>query len=102
MHGRVLYNNALSKLLRDLEIDCVPHGFRSSFADWATETGVSYEVAEACLLQTSRLWKRKDSGFADSVGLPQTGTFKVYRGLDPDVRHLLSPYRKPPIGGGGW
>ncbi len=60
------------------------------------------EVAEACLLQTSRLWKRKDSGFADSVGLPQTGTFKVYRGLDPDVRHLLSPYRKPPIGGGGW
>ena len=60
MKGRVLYNNALSKLLRDLEIDCVPHGFRSSFADWATETGVSYEVAEACLSHAvgSQTWRR--------------------------------------------
>ena len=60
MKGRVLYNNALSKLLRDLEIDCVPHGFRSSFADWATETGVSYEVAEACLSHAvgSAVWRR--------------------------------------------
>ena len=60
MKGRVLYNNALSKLLRDLEIDCVPHGFRSSFADWATETGVSYEVAEACLSHAvgSETWRR--------------------------------------------
>ena len=60
MKGCVLYNNALSKLLRDLEIDCVPHGFRSSFADWATETGVSYEVAEACLSHAvgSETWRR--------------------------------------------
>ena len=60
MKGRVLYNNALSKLLRDLEIDCVPHGFRSSFADWATETGVSYEVADACLSHAvgSQTWRR--------------------------------------------
>ena len=60
MKGRVLYNNALSMLLRALEIDCVPHGFRSSFADWATETGVSYEVAEACLSHAvgSQVWRR--------------------------------------------
>ena len=59
-------------------------------------------VAEACLMQTSRLWKRKDSGFASRVGLPQTGTFDVFRGLDPDVKQLLSPYRKPPVGVGTW
>ena len=33
--GRKFYNNALSKLLQDLCIPCVPHGFRSSFRDWA-------------------------------------------------------------------
>ena len=57
-------------------------------------------VVEACLMQTSRLWKRKDSGFASRVGLPQTGSFDVFRGLDPDVKQLLSPYRKPAVGVG--
>ena len=47
--GRKFYNNALSKLLQDLCIPCVPHGFRSSFRDWAGETEVPREVAEACL-----------------------------------------------------
>jgi len=40
---------ALSRLVRRLEIEAVPHGFRSSFRDWCSETGVSREVAEACL-----------------------------------------------------
>ena len=57
-------------------------------------------LVEACLIQSSRLWKRKDSGFSSRVGLPQTGEFAVFRGLDPDVRQLLSPYRKPPVGVG--
>ncbi len=57
-------------------------------------------VVEACLIQASRLWKRKDSGFTSTVGLPQTGTFQVSRGLDPDVRQLLSPYRKQSVGVG--
>lgn len=47
--GRKFYNNALSKLLQDLCIPCVPHRFRSSFSDWAGETGVPREVAESCL-----------------------------------------------------
>lgn len=59
-------------------------------------------VSEACLMQVSRLWKRKDSGFASAAGLPQTGTVRVFRGLDPDVRQLLSPYRKPQVGTGTW
>ena len=60
MKGRVLYNNALSMLLRSLEIDCVPHGFRSSFADWATETSVPSDVAQACLSHAvgNAVWRR--------------------------------------------
>ena len=47
--GRPLSDNTLSKLLRDLKIPAVPHGFRVSFRNWCGETGVAREVAEACL-----------------------------------------------------
>ena len=49
MRGRVLYNNALSKMLQDLAIDAVPHGFRSSFRTWAQEERVDFDIAELCL-----------------------------------------------------
>ena len=48
--GRTLSDNTLSKLLRDLKIAAVPHGFRSSFRDWAAEsTNAPREVMEAAL-----------------------------------------------------
>ena len=47
--GRQLTDNTLSKLLRENNIDAVPHGFRSSFRDWCGDTGVDREVAEASL-----------------------------------------------------
>ena len=47
--GRMLSDSTLSKLLRESEIDAVPHGFRFSFRDWCGETGVDREVAEASL-----------------------------------------------------
>ena len=48
--GRVLSDSTLSKLLRELEIGAVPHGFRSSFRDWAAErTEVPGEVCELAL-----------------------------------------------------
>lgn len=43
-------------------------------------------VSEAVIIQASRLWKRKDSAFADTSG------FAV--GLDRDALELLAPYRK--------
>ena len=49
IRGKVTSSEALSKLLRENEIGCVPHGFRSSFRDWCGETGVAREVAEAAL-----------------------------------------------------
>ena len=43
-------DSTLSKLLRELGIDAVPHGFRSTFRDWCSESArVPREVAEACL-----------------------------------------------------
>ncbi|MDE0005002.1 MAG: tyrosine-type recombinase/integrase, partial [Rhodospirillaceae bacterium] len=48
--GRVLSDSTLSKLLRELGIGAVPHGFRSSFRDWAAErTDVPREVCELAL-----------------------------------------------------
>ncbi|MCY3624094.1 MAG: tyrosine-type recombinase/integrase [Gammaproteobacteria bacterium] len=48
--GKVLSDNTLSKMLRDLGVPAVPHGFRSSFRDWCSEYAqVPREVAEAAL-----------------------------------------------------
>ena len=48
--GRPLSNMTHLKLLRTLCIDCVPHGFRSSFRDWAAEcTDAPHAVMEAAL-----------------------------------------------------
>ena len=46
---RPLGDATLSLLLRRFGIRCVPHGMRSSFRDWCSETGVRREVAEAAL-----------------------------------------------------
>ena len=49
-HGRALSDSTISKLLRDLGIEAVPHGFRSSFRDWAAEcSDAPREVCELAL-----------------------------------------------------
>ena len=51
--GKPLSNMTLSKLLKDLKIPAVPHGFRSSFRDWAQEcTNAPRAVMEAALAHT--------------------------------------------------
>ena len=52
--GRRMSDNTISKLLRDLGINAVPHGFRSSFRDWCGESGQARELAEAALAHTIR------------------------------------------------
>ena len=48
--GRPLSDMTLSKLLKERGIKAVPHGFRSSFRDWAAEeTNHPREVVEAAL-----------------------------------------------------
>ena len=47
--GRIMSNATMSKLCKENQVGCVPHGMRSSFRDWCGETGVSREVAERAL-----------------------------------------------------
>ena len=48
--GRTQPHHYMARLLRELEIDAVPHGFRSSFRDWAAEcTDATREVCELAL-----------------------------------------------------
>jgi integrase len=48
-NGQPLSDNTLSKPMRDAAIAGTPHGFRSSFKDWAAKTGVRDEVSETVL-----------------------------------------------------
>ena len=53
LRGKPLSNTTLSKLIKELGIAAVPHGFRSSFRDWAAErTNTPREVVEAALAHT--------------------------------------------------
>ena len=53
LRGKPLSNTTLSKLIKELGIAAVPHGFRSSFRDWAAErTSTPREVVEAALAHT--------------------------------------------------
>ena len=52
--GRPMSDATLSKLIRELGINAVPHGFRSSFRDWCGDTGQPRELAEAALAHTIR------------------------------------------------
>ena len=48
--GRPLSDATISKMVRDLGIGAVPHGFRSSFRDWAAEcSDAPREVCELAL-----------------------------------------------------
>ena len=52
VRGKVLSDSTLSKLLRELNIQAVPHGFRSSFRNWCAENNVDREIAEQALAHT--------------------------------------------------
>ena len=52
---RPLAAGTLGRLLKDLGVDAVPHGFRSSFRDWAAETtDTPHAVMEAALAHAVR------------------------------------------------
>jgi integrase len=49
-HGGMLSDMTLSAVCRRMEVEAVPHGFRSSFRDWCAErTNYPREVAEQAL-----------------------------------------------------
>jgi len=50
-------------------------------------------IKSATLLQSARLWKRKDAVLGVG-GAADTGFFELRRRMDPDVRRLVDPYRR--------
>ena len=77
-------STALSELLSELKIGAVPHGFRSSFRDWAAEeTDHPREVAEAVLAhkvrnQTEAAYRLMDDWASYLAG----------EGREPDARPI--------------
>ena len=72
--GEALTDMAFNTLLRRLEIDAVPHGFRSSFRDWAAEcSGASKEVCELSLAH--------NSGNAVEMACMRSDLFELRRSL---------------------
>ena len=54
MRGRALSDATISKMVRELGIGAVPHGFRSSFRDWAAEcSDTPREVCELAPVQVN-------------------------------------------------
>ena len=52
-----------------------------------------YAVQEATLMQASRLWTRRASGYANEVGFSDTGTMRPWVGMDLEVQEMLDDYR---------
>jgi len=51
-------------------------------------------ITQACVIQTIRTWKRRESGFATSVGNNITGEYQTFKGLDPDVKEIINQYKR--------
>ncbi len=64
--GKPLSDMTLSKLLKEQGVQAVPHGFRSSFRDWASEaTNHPREVVEAALAH--QLTNKVEAAYARST-----------------------------------
>lgn len=55
-------------------------------------SAVPAQVKMACRLQTARVFKRQDTPLG-VAGFGELGAMRVPTKLDPDVRHMLDPYR---------
>jgi hypothetical protein len=51
-------------------------------------------IERACLMQASRLYKRRESAFASVLNSTDLGTVAIFRGLDPDIQAFLSTFRR--------
>ena len=55
------------------------------------------QLVEAVVMQASRLWTRRASGFADEAGFAETGLVTPVKGLGLDVRQMLDSFRIPTL-----
>ena len=84
--GKMISERTLGLLLTAHGVDCTPHGMRSSFRDWSSETGVSSEAAEAALAHTVRnrveaAYRRSDLLNARVQLMQEWSDYLGYQGL---------------------
>ena len=53
IQGKTVGAAVFGRLLKDLEVDCSPHGFRSSFRSWCSDEGIDRDLAEQAWLTRS-------------------------------------------------
>ena len=100
--GGPLSELAISKMVRDLGIGAVPHGFRSSFRDWAAEcTDAPREVCELALahVNTNRIeaaYRRSDLFEQRRALMEEWAAFlrEELRVSDPPSRQRIGPARQ--------
>ena len=51
-------------------------------------------ITQACVIQTIKTWKRRESGYATSVGNNITGEYQSFKGLDSDVKEIINQYKR--------
>ena len=92
--GNRIRDTFLSQLLKDLDIAAVPHGFRSSFRDWAAEeTDHPREVVEAALAHAVR--NRVEAAYQPEAEVRSLRCQFTRLGDEPLSRKVLSA---PPEG----
>lgn len=89
--GQPLHDRSLRRLLQEHGLAAVPHGFRSSFRDWATEmTDHPREVVEAALAHV--VGNRVEAAY------PRSDLFERRRLMDDRGAYLAGAHtRQPPI-----
>lgn len=69
----------------------IPNGVRiKGRFGWSA---VPAEINQACIIQSSRLFVRKQSPFG-IAGTPELGTVRLTSRLDPDVEALIRPFKR--------
>ncbi len=51
-------------------------------------------ITQACLIQTVRTWKRRESGYVNAIINTDMGNIQVFKGLDPDIKEIVNQYRR--------
>ena len=97
-----LSDMALNKVLRDMKVDAVPHGFRSTFRDWVGEaTTFQREVAEQALAhvlenKVEAAYRRGDALDKRREMMNAWASFCAER----DVQQLADVFKKSGVGFG--
>ena len=61
---------------------------------WGYDTTIPEDVRKACIIQICHWFQRGKTGYGSFAGNADVGLLVPEKGLDPDVKQILEPYRK--------